>query len=193
MEINYSQQELINLAKAKKQLLYWSMASMTIFFAAFCSYYMVIHGNGNWLTFNLPSLFYVSTALIVVSSGTMFWAQKTITTNNIAAVKIALLVTFLLGIGFCISQIQAWKALEHSGIFFTGKGSVLSGSILYVITFMHFLHIVAALVALLLTQFANLRKKYSAESHLGLSLCAGFWHFLGVLWVVLFLFLYWFR
>jgi cytochrome c oxidase subunit 3 len=193
MEVEILEQEYLNIAKAKKQLLYWSMASMVIFFAAFCSYYIVIHGNGNWLTFNLPSLFYVSTAIIIVSSGTMYWAQQAIKSNNTAAVKIGLMLTFLLGLTFCFTQIQAWKALAASGIFFAGKQSTLSGSILYVITFMHFMHLLGGLIALFFTQLANLRGKYSAQKHLGLSLCAIFWHFLDILWVILFLFLYSFR
>ena len=186
-------QEYFNLAKAKRQLLYWSMASMVIFFAAFCSYYMVIHGNGGWLTFDLPSLFYVSTAIIIVSSGTMYWAQQAIKSGNLSSVKMGLMLTFILGLAFCFIQMQAWKALAASGIFFAGKQSTLSGSILYVITFMHFLHIIAGLIALFFTQLAALRGKYSAEKHLGLTLCAIFWHFLDILWVILFLFLYSFR
>ncbi|MBS1647269.1 MAG: cytochrome c oxidase subunit 3 [Bacteroidetes bacterium] len=193
MEIEFSPQELVNIAKAKRQLLYWSMASMVIFFAAFCSYYLVIHSSGGWLSFNLPSLFYVSTAVLIASSATMYWAQNAIKTNNVTGVKMGLLLTFLLGLVFCFTQIQAWKDLAAGGIFFAGKQSSLSGSILYVITFMHFMHLVAGLIALLFTQIANLRKKYSPEKHLGLTLCGIFWHFLDILWLILFLFLWFFR
>ncbi len=77
MEINYTIDKKVN-EKAKKALLYWSMASMSIFFGGFCSYYLVMHGNGNWLTFNLPALFFISTASIILSSFTMIWAQKAI-------------------------------------------------------------------------------------------------------------------
>ena len=192
MEINQSPGQAI-MATAKKQLLYWGMASMVIFFAAFCSYYMVIHGNGNWLVFNLPALFYVSTAIIIASSGTMYWAQQSAKNNNLSTIKTALLITFLLGLAFCFFQIQAWKALYAEGIVFAGRTSNLSGSILYVITAMHFLHIVAGLITLLTTWVNSLKGKYTPQNHLGLSLCGIFWHFLDVLWVILFLFLYLFR
>lgn len=192
MEINQNP-EVAVMASAKKQLLYWGMASMVIFFGAFCSYYMVIHGNGNWLVFNLPALFYVSTGLIIISSGTMYWAQQSVKKNNNSAVKMALLITFLLGIAFCVSQLEAWKALYANGIVFAGRTSNLAGSILYVITAMHFLHIVAGLLALLVTWTNSFKNKYTAQSHLGLSLCGIFWHFLDALWVILFLFLYYFR
>jgi len=174
MEIEINSTEYLAIAKAKKQLLFWSMASMVIFFAAFCSYYLVIQGNGHWLVFNLPALFFVSTAIIILSSGTM-------------------LLTFLLGIGFCFSQLEAWKALYANGIVFAGRNSNLSGSILYVITFMHFMHIIGGLIALFFTSIRALKNKYTPQNHLGLTLCGMFWHFLDVLWVVLFLFLYLFR
>lgn len=193
MEIEVNTTEFLATAKAKKQLLYWAMASMVIFFAAFCSYYLVIQGNGHWLTFNLPALFFVSTAIIILSSGTMFWAQQSIKSGNTAKLKVAMLLTFLLGIGFCFSQIEAWKALYTNGIVFSGRSSNLSGSILYVITFMHFLHIFAGLIALFITSIKSLKNKYTPQNHLGLTLCGTFWHFLDILWVILFLFLYLFR
>ncbi|MHB8259260.1 MAG: cytochrome c oxidase subunit 3 [Bacteroidia bacterium] len=192
MEINRLPEQAV-MAKAKKQLLYWGMASMTIFFAAFCSYYLVIHASGNWFVFNLPALFYVSTALIIVSSGTMYWAQQSALKNNTGAIRTAVLITFLLGLAFCASQFFAWKTLYANGIVFSGRTSNLSGSILYVITFMHFLHIVAGLIALLVTWINVLRNKYTQQNHLGLSLCGIFWHFLDILWIILFLFLYLFR
>ncbi len=192
MEINQVSEQA-TLAKAKKQLLYWGMASMTIFFAAFCSYYLVVHENANWLTFNLPATFYISTALIIISSGTMYWAQQSAKKGNTQAIKTALVITLLLGIAFCVSQMQGWKALYSHGIVFAGRTSNLAGSILYVITSMHFLHIIAGLITLLITWTNSLKNKYTPQNYLGLSLCAIFWHFLDVLWVILFLFLYYFR
>jgi cytochrome c oxidase subunit 3 len=192
MEINRLPEQAV-MAKAKKQLLYWGMASMTIFFGAFCSYYLVVHDNGNWLTFNLPITFYISTALIISSSGTMYWAQQSAKKGHIGTIKAALTITFLLGMAFCFSQIQGWKALYANGIVFAGRTSNLSGSILYVITFMHFLHIVAGIISLLVTLNSSLKNRYTSQNYLGLSLCAIFWHFLDVLWVILFLFLYYFR
>lgn len=193
MEITATTEESIINGKAKKQLLYWSMASIIIFFGAFCSYYLVMHGNGNWLMFSLPSLFIISTALILASSGTMAWAQSSAKSGNYGAIKTALSVTFLLGISFCISQIQGWKALTAEGVVFSGRTSNVAGSILYVITFMHFLHIIAGLLAVFFTLIKSLKNKYSPANYLGLSLCAIFWHFLGFLWLILFLFLYFIR
>lgn len=176
--------------KAKKNMLYWAMASMTVFFGGFCSYYLVMHGNSNWLVFNLPALFFVSTAVIVLSSGTMWWAQKAVAAGNANGTRLGTLLTLGLGILFCALQVMAWKALYGQGIVFAGRQSNIAGAIMYVITAMHFLHIVGGLIALSVTSIKTLANRYTAENHLGLSLCAIFWHFLGALWVILFLFLY---
>lgn len=189
MEVRYTIDKKVN-EKAKKALLYWSLASMSIFFAGFCSYYIVMHDNGNWLKFSLPSMFFISTALIITSSFTMAWGQKAIKTNDYKAAKNGVLLTLLLGIGFAISQFLAWKALFAQGIVFSGKQSNVSGSILYTITFMHFLHLLAGLIALFVSLIKVIKHRYSSENYLGLSLSAIFWHFLDALWVILFLFMY---
>jgi len=189
MQMTYTIDKKIN-EKAKKNMMYWAMASMTVFFGGFCSYYIVMHGNGNWLVFNLPALFFVSTAIIILSSFTMWWAQRSIAANNLRGAKAGTLLTLTLGIVFCFIQFAAWKELYAQGIVFAGKQSNVAGAIMYVITAMHFLHIIGGLSALTVSSIKVLRQKYSSENYLGLSLTALFWHFLGVLWVILFLFLY---
>lgn len=189
MEITY-QEEVFMREKAMKNLLYWSLASMVIFFGGFCSYYLVMQGNGSWLSFQLPSTFFFSTSVIVFSSATMLWAQKSIQKGQNRNATLGLFFTLILGFLFCATQFIAWSDLHSHGIVFSGKSSNISGSILYVITFLHFLHIIAGIIALLVTTFKVSRNRYSERSHLGISLCAIFWHFLDVLWVILFLLLY---
>lgn len=166
------------------------MASVVIFFAAFCSYYIVMQGTGNWLTFELPTYFFYSTIIIIISSITMYLAQLSIRQGKFPMVKLQVGLTFILGLIFCWLQMKGWGRLFDQGIVFAGKNSNISGSILYVITFMHFLHICGGLIALMVVLFKSLKNRYSAQSHLGLTLGAIFWHFLDILWVVLFLFLY---
>src|ERR1700740_3428096 len=175
--------------KSRKALLYWSICSMSIFFSGFVSYYMVMVGNSNWLVFELPDLFYVSTSVIVASSLTLFLAQNAAKKNNFNMVTIGLFATFILGLVFCFLQWKSWSYLASNNIFFSGKNSNISGSILYVITFLHFVHILFGLIALLISLFKATQKRYNASNYLGLSLTSIFWHFLDILWVVLFLFL----
>jgi len=175
--------------KTRKFLLYWAIGSMVIFFSGFCSYYMVMHGNSNWLVFELPDLFYISTAVIITSSLTLFLAQNAIKKNNYPMVTWSILATFLLGLAFSILQFKSWAYLIQNNIFFSGKHSNISGSILYVITFLHLLHVAAGMLALLVSLFKSYKKHYTTDNYLGLTLTSIFWHFLSILWLVLFLFL----
>ena len=90
--------------KTKKSMLFWAMGSMFIFFSGFCSYYMVMNGNSNWLVFELPDLFYISTAVIVLSSITLMIAQQAVKKNNFTTVKWGIFVTIILGVLFGIIQ-----------------------------------------------------------------------------------------
>jgi cytochrome c oxidase subunit 3 len=175
--------------KTKKSMLFWAMGSMFIFFSGFCSYYMVMNGNSNWLVYELPDLFYISTAVIVLSSVTLMLSQQAVKKNNFNIVKLGILTTIILGVVFGIIQFKAWKYLIEQNIFFAGKNANISGSIVYVITFMHFLHVAAGLLALIVSFVKALKNKYTADNYLGLTLTSLFWHFLDVLWVFLFLFL----
>jgi cytochrome c oxidase subunit 3 len=175
--------------KTKKSMLFWAMGSMFIFFSGFCSYYMVMNGNSNWLVYELPDLFYISTAVIILSSITLMISQQAVKKNNFNLVKWGILATIILGVVFGIIQFEAWTYLIEQKIFFAGKNANISGSIVYVITFIHFLHVAAGLLALIISFVKSLKNKYTAENYLGLTLTSLFWHFLDILWVFLFLFL----
>ena len=65
--------------------------------------------------------------------------------------------------------------------------------ILYLITFLHLLHLFVGLISLLVTLKNSIKGKYSSENTHGIELCSIYWHFLDILWVYLFLFLYYIR
>lgn len=179
--------------KAAKPLLYLAMVSMVMLFAGLTSAYVVRADNGNWLVFSLPDISILSTAIIVASSLTIFLAQTAVKKNNFRLVSIGVGLTLVLGIAFCYTQFEVWKQLTSQGVYFMGKNSNASGSFFYMITLVHLLHLAGGLVALSVSLVKSLLKKYSSEDHLGLDLTAIYWHFLDILWVYLFLFLYNYR
>ena len=85
--------------KAKRTLLWFGMISILMLFAGLTSAYMVRQGEGKWVQFALPQMFVVSTVLIAISSISMQWAVISIRKNNLSNLKIATLITFLLGTG----------------------------------------------------------------------------------------------
>jgi cytochrome c oxidase subunit III len=179
--------------KAAKPLLYVGMVSIVMLFAGLTSAYVVRADNGNWLMFSLPDIAIISTAVIVTSSLTMLMAQRAIKKDNYNLTTLGLLLTFGLGIAFFFTQMEGWKQLTAQGIYFVGKYSNASGSFLYLIALTHLAHMVGGLIALGVSLTKSLLRKYSSADHLGLDLTAIYWHFLDLLWVYLFLFLYNYR
>ena len=106
---------------------------------------------------------------------------------------LGLLVTFILGLVFTYLQYSGWRELYSKNIVFGGKSSNASGSFLYLITFLHLLHLLAGIISVLVTLKNAIKGKYNDQNTLGLELCSIYWHFLDILWVYLFLFLYYIR
>jgi len=179
--------------KASKPLLWVGILSIVMLFAGLTSAYVVRADNGNWLIFNLPNAFYLSTAVIITSSITLFYALQMAKKNNKSGMVIGLLATFILGLVFTFLQFQGYGELLSKQIVFAGKSANASGSFLYLLTFLHLLHLFAGLITLLVTLKNAMKGKYNAENTLGLELCSIYWHFLDILWVYLFLFLYYIR
>ena len=175
--------------RALKLLLWLGQVSIGMLFAGLTSAYIVRRAAGNWEHFGLPTAFFVSTAIIIVSSITMNMAMQAVKKNALDAIPRAILMTFILGIVFGISQFIAWMALIKQNVYLTGSLSNPAGSFLYIITALHLLHIVGGLIALGVTFFKARAKKYSPTGYLGMKLCATYWHFLDGLWVYLFIFM----
>jgi cytochrome c oxidase subunit 3 len=179
--------------KTAKPLLYIGMVSIVMLFAGLTSAYVVRANNGNWLVFQLPDILIISTAIIVTSSITMYLAQLAIKKDNYLLANLSLFLTLLLGIAFVYTQLEGWKQLTAQGIYFAGKYSNASGSFLYFIALVHIIHLAFGLLAVLYSLTKCMLKKYSSADYLGIELTAIYWHFMDILWVYLFLFLYFYR
>ena len=172
---------------AKTQLLWIGMGSILMFFAGLTSAYIVRKAEGNWLDFSIPDSFIFSTITIILSSVLLMLAKKNIKKNNMPFIFV--IGGLVLGLTFAVFQINGWNELIQEGVFLTGEGSNVSGSFLYVITLSHLLHLFGGLVVLIFVLVNVLNKKYSSSNHFGFDLATTYWHFLGILWVYLFLFL----
>jgi len=190
-----SLKEELKVAKRKsaKPMLWISMISMVMFFAGLTSAYVVSMNREDWVTFDLPQAFYISTVLIVLSSVTLFFSQKLLKKDNIQASFTLLLITLVLGLGFVWYQYVGFNELKAVGLYFTGPESTVSTSFIIGITFMHILHLLAGVIVLLVVIYNHFKKKYSSADMLGFELGAIFWHFVDVLWIYLFFFFYFIR
>mgnify|MGYP005721273565 FL=1 len=179
--------------KAKKMMLLFSMLSIAMTFAGLTSAYIVSKARPDWLkNFELPLSFSLSTAIIVLSSITIWIAKKNLKKNNNSKSTNWLFITFVLGVFFIILQFVGFNSLISKGFFFTGAQSTITTSFLYVLTVLHLAHLFAGMIVLSVVIYNNIKGKYKKEK-LGFELAVTFWHFLGILWLYLFVFLYFFR
>lgn len=189
MEITIEQKAPRRGTHPLKFILWLFMVSISMIFAAFTSAYIVRRGDGNWLIFELPQLFWISTAVIVLSSITMHIAYLSAKKDNLSTMRISLIITTLLGIVFMVTQYLGWQELQSNGIFLGGKDSNPAGSFVYVISGVHAFHVVSGVVFLIITLIQGLRYKIHSKQMITMSLCTSYWHYLDILWVYLFVFM----
>tara|TARA_R110002124_G_scaffold38621_3_gene122691 strand:+ start:945 stop:1532 length:588 start_codon:yes stop_codon:yes gene_type:complete len=183
-----NQEYIVAKKKSAKPMLWVSMISMVMFFAGLTSAYVISMKREDWVAFDLPQAFYISTILIVVSSITLLLSQRFLKQNKRQLSLIMVVVTLFLGIGFVWQQYVGFNQLKSIGLFFTGPESTVSTSFIIGISFMHVLHIIAGLVVLFVVIYNHFKYKYNSDDMLGFELGAIFWHFVDLLWIYLFLF-----
>lgn len=182
------------VARAKKMMLWFGIISMVMMFAGLTSAYVVSKNRPDWISgFDLPPSLYWSTLVIILSSITFIFAKKSIEKDNRKNGTMFLLATLLLGIIFVVLQFQSFAEIISAGYYFTGSESTITTSFIYVVVLVHLAHLLAGLIVLLVVIYNHFKQRYHSGQMLGLELGATFWHFLDILWVYLFLFLYFFR
>lgn len=162
------------------------IVASVMLFASFTSAYIVRRGEGNWLLFDIPSVFAYSTIIVVLSSVAIQWAYSAAKRDELGQVKIALFSTLALGIAFCISQWMGWKALVANNIHFVGNPAE---SFFYVISGVHLAHMIGGIIFLLVVIGNALTQNVHKKNTLSLNLCVTYWHFLGAAWIYLYFFL----
>ena len=174
----------------KRFILWLFIGSILMLFASFTSAYLVRRAEGNWLDFVMPSVFAYSTGVLIVSSITMHWAYLAAKKDNFNALRIAITVTFVLGMIFLYMQFQGWVELVKSDVYFVGNPA---GSFIYVFTGMHAFHLISGLIVLVFALVAAFRFRIHAKSLDQIHIATVYWHFLDVLWLYLFFFLLYFH
>lgn len=113
--------------KMKRNLVYVSIFSIIMLFAGFSSGYIVSSGGSFWVKYNFPPAFYISTGFILLSSVVLQIIVAMVKKGNTKPVKIGVLVTFILGLGFAWFQWQGYKQLVDSGAFLNSRITVTEG------------------------------------------------------------------
>jgi len=189
--IKQNSNETEPIIPTQKIILWIGLASIIMLFAGLMSGYIVRQAEGNWLVFEIPSMFYISTVVILLSSLTLEISKSAIRKENNKKAYQFLTYTLILGLAFVICQFWGWNQLVSNNIHFSGGSP--SESFFYALSGLHLAHLSFGVISLAVTTFNAKKNRYSAKNYLGISLCAIYWHFLDFLWLILFVFLALFR
>ena len=161
------------------------IASEVMLFGAFFTAYFFVRvvAGTPWPTppFHLPVFVAgINTLILVTSSFTMHWALQSIKRDNHAGLQAGLLLTFLMGLTFLLTQV-----LEYSRIGFAPKDGAF-GTIFYCLTGLHGAHVAVGLLLLLAATVRAFRGHYSSSAHHGVEIPGIYWHFVDVMWIVVY-------
>jgi cytochrome c oxidase subunit 3 len=161
------------------------IASEVMLFGAFFTAYFFVRVTAGtpWPTppFHLPVYVAgINTAILVTSSFTVHWALQSIKRDNHAGLKAGLLLTFLMGLTFLLTQI-----LEYSRIGFAPKDGAFA-TIFFCLTGLHGAHVFVGLTLLAFATTRAFRGHYSAAHHHGVEIPGIYWHFVDVMWIVVY-------
>ncbi len=180
--------------RAKKMMLWFGIISLIMSFMGWTSAFIVSSSREDWLKdFQLPDAFLISTVFIVLSSVTFILAKRALKSNNAKMTTVWLMATLVLGLVFIYNQFLGFQEIIDLGYNFTGPTSNVTMSYIYLIAMVHILHVVAGLICIMIVIYNHFKQKYNPTHMLGFELAATFWHFVDVLWIYLFLFLYFVR
>lgn len=171
----------------KKFALWLFMATVIMMFGGWTSAYIVKRGDIGWSEIVIPQMFYYSTVIMLISSIPMVLALRAARRDNLERVKIMVSITTILGVAFMVAQVKSFGEMVDLKQFFVG-GNV-SHSFIYVLAGAHGLHVVSGVIVLLILLVSVFRYKVHSKNLAGIEMCSMYWHFLGGLWLYLFVFL----
>ncbi|MGA7658340.1 MAG: cytochrome c oxidase subunit 3 [Methylocella sp.] len=152
-------------------------------FALLISAYSMRMDMGEWRPAPVPKLLWLNTGVLISSSGALQWAQIAARRGKMDSVKAGLLAGGIFALAFLAGQLWAWRQLDAAGYYLTANPAA---AFFYLITGVHGLHLLGGLVALGRTMDKAWRAVTAGELRLSVELCAMYWHFLLLVWLVFF-------
>src|SRR5690349_15973555 len=170
-------------------MLLFIISEIMVFGAFFTAYFFIRVVNGDqWFPVDghkLPvAVAFVNTCILVSSSFTLHWAEHGVKTGNRFALKAGILSTFLLGLTFLFVQVNEYI---HIGF---APHDFAQASVFFGLTGLHGAHVSVDMMLLLFIVIRSLREHYSVNEHRGDVMPGIYWHFVDVMWLVVFTTLY---
>jgi cytochrome c oxidase subunit 3 len=178
-------QPSLRMSPPQLGLLLFLISLSMLFAASLVAYVITRHASPDWRAGmpGLPLGLLGSTALIIGLSGSMHWALSAIRKNRAQTLKRALWLALLFAIAFLLGQTMNWRTMAAAEL--TAKAKTLYPFTFFLLTGLHALHVLGGFVphAVVLSRAA--RQQYSSSRYEGVKLCAQYWDFLGLVWLVL--------
>lgn len=177
--------EAIN-SPAKKVGLYFLLGAITSLFALFMTAYfmrMDPHHGGDWYSIDKPGILWVNTFILVAASITMQWAKSAVVQKSAKGAIPIVVVSGLFTLAFLCGQFLAWRQLYLSDYFHLSNPAL---GFFYLLTGVHGIHLLGGLYVWARTITKYLRKQKLPSLALSIELCALYWHYLLLVWLVLF-------
>lgn len=171
-------------------MLLFIISEVMVFGAFFTAYFFirVVNTGAHWFPIDgkdLPVVVAgVNTAILLSSSLTLHWAETAIKAGNRFAFKAGMLTTFLLGLTFLFIQIN-----EYIHIGFAPQDNA-QATVFFSLTGLHGAHVTIGLVLLAMVTWRAFRGHFSPESHKGVEVPGIYWHFVDVMWIVVYTTIY---
>jgi cytochrome c oxidase subunit 3 len=150
-------------------------------FIGFTSAYILRRASGDWRPLQAPSVLWLNTAVLFLSSATLEVARRRLRGWDLGAAQAFLAATGVLGIVFVGGQVLAWRSLAAAGVFLSSNPH---SSFFYLLTGVHAAHLLGGLVWFGAAS-AKIRRLAYTPGEDGLRLFATYWHFLAALWAYL--------
>ena len=166
------------------------LASLSMIFGATMILFILFRFagiGGQWKAslVSLPGSLWVSTALILISSGTMHRAYRAVQNDNEKSLVKMLAVTLVLGIAFLLLQSVNWYDV-YAQLVAKQEPHTFAIAFFYIFTFVHAAHVIGGLIPMAITLMKARRGVYSRNFHPGVRYTMIYWHFLAIMWVLLF-------
>ena len=163
----------------------WLFAgSLAMIFAALAAWYGYRLDDKPNYFFPWPPSLWVSTGAILLSTATLWIAQKDAKAGKMDRVRLNLAVTLALGWVFFLSQLIAWLLLRHAG-FYASSNPI--SALFYVLTAVHAFHMLIGIGWLIYVFYLAKHHQLTARRHLALELFAIYWHLMTAVWLVFFI------
>jgi cytochrome c oxidase subunit 3 len=170
--------------KSKLIALLTLLAVVSSFFALILSAYALRMELGDWVPMTEPQLLWTNTVMLIVASGVFQWTRNAAVKGQQGRLQPGLLITGVLTLGFVLGQFIAWQQLQNSGQFITNNPA---NAFFYFLTGAHAVHILGGLyVWARATLKVVLGTGDSTMIRRSIELCTIYWHFLLLVWLVLF-------